>query len=755
MASVFDVDSFRPICRNSSSKILSSPSLGHLGFSNSETAAIMRLGYDVAPTPCAPNGCIVEDVSLVTTKTTMNDFDRRSFSTIAFPKKPLLYNMHRHLNVDCDMDCDKTDNFWEQEEPLDFSFKNKNSGSGTKSLSVRDSALFNPSSRSTVSSPPNPSSVKDNGDTNSTLTVTSRDLIRSKLESKLLEMRELNALRQQTEMNGHAHSRAATVMNATSEMVISKINGGAQNGLPELLRVKPTGNTTSLMFPRHLSSPGNGDNSHNDTFGPVLASRDENGLQHPRQISAFNGYVTREDDHHLLDSAVGSRRQRPSLMTSLNMFNSGTATSSSRSPLLDNYDKSLVVATEDILSKPTPPIVRPFKTYSTDHMLPLTYYALSSNLQLPFLSSPTGASDLLNLGSRNSMVDQTALSNDSYEDFKRQIKQLQQRHLDFNPKRLDFVKRTGIGSATLEGGLQQHLLSESSSLPNSVSHALLHSRRSTNHMNHPAKRSTSSSSPLSSPSSYARETVEERLESMSSPEGGPSRLLHPMTELSNGTDSTDHLLSASPLRPIVNSSSSPVSATSRSSSPVNGRPHDVGDQQRSSVSAPGTDSSLHPIPPSPLQELTTTPSDRLVSTSSVNCPSPSSRSSSLTSSSPSNGASNSNCDNSKIEMNANLNTSGSITNLLNNRRNNRDTINNVNIKKRGRSLPDELKDDAYWERRRKNNEAAKRSRDARRAKEDEIAIRAAFLEQENLKLRVEVAALKSETAKLRCLLYNS
>lgn len=34
-----------------------------------------------------------------------------------------------------------------------------------------------------------------------------------------------------------------------------------------------------------------------------------------------------------------------------------------------------------------------------------------------------------------------------------------------------------------------------------------------------------------------------------------------------------------------------------------------------------------------------------------------------------------------------------------------------------------IKDDAYWERRRKNNEAAKRSRDARRVKEDEIAIR--------------------------------
>lgn len=82
------------------------------------------------------------------------------------------------------------------------------------------------------------------------------------------------------------------------------------------------------------------------------------------------------------------------------------------------------------------------------------------------------------------------------------------------------------------------------------------------------------------------------------------------------------------------------------------------------------------------------------------------------------------------------------------------TINSQgSVRKRGRPLPEELKDDAYWERRRKNNEAAKRSRDARRAKENEIAIRAAFLEQENLQLRVEVAALKTEVANLRCLLY--
>ena len=53
------------------------------------------------------------------------------------------------------------------------------------------------------------------------------------------------------------------------------------------------------------------------------------------------------------------------------------------------------------------------------------------------------------------------------------------------------------------------------------------------------------------------------------------------------------------------------------------------------------------------------------------------------------------------------------------------------------------------ERRKKNNEAAKRSRDTRRAKEDEIAIRAAFLEQENLQLKWEAARLRTEIGRLR------
>lgn len=57
-----------------------------------------------------------------------------------------------------------------------------------------------------------------------------------------------------------------------------------------------------------------------------------------------------------------------------------------------------------------------------------------------------------------------------------------------------------------------------------------------------------------------------------------------------------------------------------------------------------------------------------------------------------------------------------------------------------------IKDSAYYERRRKNNAAAKKSRDRRRIKEDEIAIRAAFLERENLELKIELAAAKRQLA---------
>ncbi|KAM4023197.1 thyrotroph embryonic factor isoform 2-T2 [Anomaloglossus baeobatrachus] len=64
-------------------------------------------------------------------------------------------------------------------------------------------------------------------------------------------------------------------------------------------------------------------------------------------------------------------------------------------------------------------------------------------------------------------------------------------------------------------------------------------------------------------------------------------------------------------------------------------------------------------------------------------------------------------------------------------------------------VPEDLKDEKYWNRRKKNNVAAKRSRDARRLKENQITVRAAFLEKENTALRTEVAELRKELGKCR------
>ncbi|XP_014862893.1 PREDICTED: thyrotroph embryonic factor-like isoform X2 [Poecilia mexicana] len=64
-------------------------------------------------------------------------------------------------------------------------------------------------------------------------------------------------------------------------------------------------------------------------------------------------------------------------------------------------------------------------------------------------------------------------------------------------------------------------------------------------------------------------------------------------------------------------------------------------------------------------------------------------------------------------------------------------------------VPEEQKDEKYWQRRKKNNMAAKRSRDARRLKENQITVRAAFLERENTALRQEVAELRKECGRYK------
>jgi len=78
------------------------------------------------------------------------------------------------------------------------------------------------------------------------------------------------------------------------------------------------------------------------------------------------------------------------------------------------------------------------------------------------------------------------------------------------------------------------------------------------------------------------------------------------------------------------------------------------------------------------------------------------------------------------------------------------------IKKRKRSpqpIPSDLKDDAYWDRRRRNNESAKRSREVRRIKEQSMHYRLAFLEKRNLQLSTELEMAKQEVKKMHDIIY--
>lgn len=70
-------------------------------------------------------------------------------------------------------------------------------------------------------------------------------------------------------------------------------------------------------------------------------------------------------------------------------------------------------------------------------------------------------------------------------------------------------------------------------------------------------------------------------------------------------------------------------------------------------------------------------------------------------------------------------------------------------RKRSLSPSGDSKDDRYWERRRKNNMAAKRSRDARRVKENQIAMKATFYERENKILTQELGKARAEIHLLR------
>ena len=60
-----------------------------------------------------------------------------------------------------------------------------------------------------------------------------------------------------------------------------------------------------------------------------------------------------------------------------------------------------------------------------------------------------------------------------------------------------------------------------------------------------------------------------------------------------------------------------------------------------------------------------------------------------------------------------------------------------------------MKDDRYWNKRKKNNEAARVSRENKRRKENQIVMRAAFLEEENSNLKIDVDKINQHNAIIR------
>lgn len=68
----------------------------------------------------------------------------------------------------------------------------------------------------------------------------------------------------------------------------------------------------------------------------------------------------------------------------------------------------------------------------------------------------------------------------------------------------------------------------------------------------------------------------------------------------------------------------------------------------------------------------------------------------------------------------------------------------IRTKTKKRAVPDQEKDGTYWERRAKNNLAAKRSRESRRNRDNQVTERTAFLENENINLRNRINEVRSD-----------
>ena len=73
-------------------------------------------------------------------------------------------------------------------------------------------------------------------------------------------------------------------------------------------------------------------------------------------------------------------------------------------------------------------------------------------------------------------------------------------------------------------------------------------------------------------------------------------------------------------------------------------------------------------------------------------------------------------------------------------------------KRRKTNIPEELKDDKYWNKRQRNNLAAKKSRDAKRRHNDAMIQRVTLLEIENRRLCLELSCLQEQNKRLQILL---
>ncbi|VDO52392.1 unnamed protein product [Haemonchus placei] len=70
-------------------------------------------------------------------------------------------------------------------------------------------------------------------------------------------------------------------------------------------------------------------------------------------------------------------------------------------------------------------------------------------------------------------------------------------------------------------------------------------------------------------------------------------------------------------------------------------------------------------------------------------------------------------------------------------------------KKKPNPVPPELKDEAYFERRKRNNESARRSREARRQKEDVNFRKLELVQQDNIRLKAELQRVLMELERLK------